>query len=208
MFADMTVGAFMEDLASASPAPGGGAAAAMGGALGAGLISMVCNLTVGKKGYEQYWQDNAEVQARAEELQIRLIGLAREDAEAFNALMETFKLPKNTGEEKQERMQIMQAAYCRAALVPFGIAGACLEVVRKARQIAGRSNANVASDIEVAVFMAEAGMESGLVNVLVNLPYITDAGFVDEKNRQITEMRKEMAEYAEAVRTELLVVKG
>lgn len=208
MFADMTVKAFLEDLASSSPAPGGGAAAAMSGALGAGLISMVCNLTIGKKGYEDYQEEINAVQVRAFKLQNLLRDFMREDAEAFTELMESFRLPKDNEAQTALRVRVIQDAYRRAAQVPFRIAAANLEIVRLAGQITGRSNINVLSDIEVAVVMAVAGMEAGLINVMVNLPYIKDSSYVAEKHAEIEEMKKEMAEHLKVFHQALLTVKG
>lgn len=193
MFGEMTVNSFLEDLASSSPAPGGGAAAALTGALGAALVSMVCSLTSGKKGYEEFEGEISAAHEEALRLHQRLNALMQEDADAFNSLMTTFKLPRDSEEQQIERSRRIQEAYILAAEVPFLISRACVEVVGLARRITGRSNRNVASDLEVAIALGKAGMEAGFINVEVNLPYIKDEGLVERQRQQIAAMRADMA---------------
>ncbi|NLB88437.1 MAG: cyclodeaminase/cyclohydrolase family protein, partial [Syntrophomonadaceae bacterium] len=162
--------------------------AALSGALGAGLISMVCNLTIGKKGYEQYQSELEKALAESEDLQKKLTELIDKDANAFNGVIAAYKMPKETDEEKALRSAAIQTAYKQAADIPFQIATTCLEVLELGQSIVDISNTNVISDVGIAAISGYAGLECGIMNVNVNLPYIKDETYVKEKNEQLNDM--------------------
>ncbi|MDD3493672.1 MAG: cyclodeaminase/cyclohydrolase family protein, partial [Candidatus Thermoplasmatota archaeon] len=121
---------FMDILASGAPTPGGGSAAALGGAMGAALAEMVCNLTLGKDAYADVQEEVSRVQAACREHRRRLISLVDEDASAFDQVMVAFKMPKG-----EERSSAIQAGYRKAASVPLETARHCLGVLEQAATI-------------------------------------------------------------------------
>jgi formiminotetrahydrofolate cyclodeaminase len=180
MTKETAVERWLDELASDAPAPGGGAAAAMNVAIGAALVSMVCNLTIGKPRYAEHEQTMAEVLARATELRADALRLADEDARAFDAVAAAYRLPKETEEEKRARSAAIQAGLRTAADVPLRTAGVAAEVIGLAARIVDGSNVNVVSDVAVAAASARAGLVAAALNVEVNLASMTDAGHRDE----------------------------
>jgi glutamate formiminotransferase / formiminotetrahydrofolate cyclodeaminase len=173
----MTVDAFVDEVSSDSPAPGGGSVAALAGALAAALAAMVANLTVGKKGYEATWEAMSALALRAQAVKARLARAVDEDTDAFNAVMEAMKLPKKSPEESAAREAALQEGYKAAVRVPLETAEACVEALALAKEAVG-GNRNSASDAGVAALMARAGVHGAALNVLINLGSINDAAYV------------------------------
>ncbi len=172
---------FIEELASDSPAPGGGSVAALSGAMGAGLVSMVARLTIGKKGYEDVQDLIEQTLAASEKIRAELTLLVDKDTQAFNQVMAAFKMPKKTQAEKSLRSDAIQSAFQNATLTPLRAAELCLGVLELALSIAGKANQNAASDLGVAAQMAYAGAEGAVMNVKINLPSIKNLQFSEEK---------------------------
>jgi formiminotetrahydrofolate cyclodeaminase len=179
---------FFDKLAGATPTPGGGSAAAAAGAMGAALISMVCNLTIGKEKYADAEAQMNDVLARSEALRVELAQLIDEDAEAFNTVMTAFRLPKNTDEEKTTRKEAIQSATKKATLTPLATARACAEVIELGQVAAEKGNANAISDAGAGVALAQAGLKSAALNVLINLPAIKDEAFVSTHQTELQEI--------------------
>ncbi len=178
MLADLSIDAFNRELGSNSPAPGGGSVAALSGALGAQLVAMVCNLSIGKKGYEEHTSELNEVLGEAESLAASLQQRIDLDTEAFNGVMAAFKMPKESEEEIAARRAAIQAGYKEAVQSPLGIANECLAVMKLTERLPGKSNANALSDLGVASQQAYAGLEGAVMNVRINLPSIKDESFI------------------------------
>jgi len=176
---------FLEDLASDLPAPGGGGAAALAGAMGACLISMVARLTIGKKGYEAVEVQMRDILSRSDQLYQQLTVQVDEDAAAFNEVIAAMKLPKANETEAGIRTEAMQKSFRRAAEVPYKAAVNCKEVLDLAAEIASGCNTNVSSDVGVAAELAWAGLQSSLLNVKINLPYLKDEEYVLSMRRQL-----------------------
>jgi len=174
MLIDKKLSNFLDELASNSPTPGGGSVAALAGALGAALISMVGNLTVGKKKYEDVEEDIKKIISSSEKLRYELSQLIEEDVKVFNNFMATYKMPKETEDEKKVRTEKIQEALIMAAKVPLRVAYKCLDILNLSKEVAEKGNANVVSDAGVAVLMAEAALESAILNVKINLRMIKD----------------------------------
>jgi len=174
MLIDKKLSNFLDELASNSPTPGGGSVAALAGALGAALISMVGNLTVGKKKYEDVEEDIKKIISSSEKLRYELSQLIEEDVKVFNNFMATYKMPKETEDEKKMRTEKIQEALIKAAKVPLRVAYKCLDILNLSKEVAEKGNANVVSDAGVAVLMAEAALESAILNVKINLRMIKD----------------------------------
>jgi len=185
---DKPVFQFLDELASSAPAPGGGSVAALGGALGAALVSMVCNLTVGKKKYTDVEEDIKGILERSEGLRHRLVDLLQADVEAYTAVSQAMKMPRATDEEKAVRQEAMQEALKKATEVPLQVAEACVQVIALCQPAAEKGNKNAVSDAGVAILMAEAGLRSAALNVLINLGWIEDQSFTAEKQRQLDDL--------------------
>ena len=182
---DKPVTDFLDDLASNLPAPGGGSVAALSGALGAALVSMVCNLTLGKKGYEGVQADIEALLAQSEALRHEMVGLLEADVAAYTAYSQTAKMPKDTDEQKAVRATAMQDALKNATMPPMHIAEAAVKVMDLCMPAAEKGNRWAVSDAGVAVLMAEAALRAAALNVLINLGTIKDQDFVAEKRAHL-----------------------
>lgn len=169
-----TIGEWLGDLASAAPSPGGGAAAAMNAAIGAALISMVCNLTVDNPRYAEHKPTMSRVRDRADALRRDCLSLADADSRAFGAVVAAYKLPKATEEDKRARTGAIQDALAHAAEVPLRTAALAAEVIDLAEDILPGANVNVLSDVAVAASSARAALDSAVVNVEINLAAMHD----------------------------------
>ncbi|MBN1288696.1 MAG: cyclodeaminase/cyclohydrolase family protein [Actinobacteria bacterium] len=181
MYMDGPILQFMDKLASGSPEPGGGAACALASAIGAALVSMVANLTVGKEKYSDVQDRIAGLLESAESVRRNLQELVQKDTEVYGVLSKAFKMPRETGEEKSSRKKAIQEALLDATMVPYQIAENALEVARLSELAAEIGNVNAVSDAGVAVLLADAGAQSAALNVKINLASIEDKAFADEK---------------------------
>jgi glutamate formiminotransferase/formiminotetrahydrofolate cyclodeaminase len=173
----MTAARFVDEVSTESPAPGGGSVAALMGGLGAALATMVANLTVGKRGYEDAWEELASLAERGQALKDRLSRAVDEDTDAFTRVMEAMRLPKGTPDQQAERARALEEANKAAAEVPLQTARLCLEAIALAATAAERGNRNSVSDAGVAALAARAGVEGAALNVRINLGGIADAAF-------------------------------
>ena len=169
-----TVEEWLDALASEAPTPGGGAAAAMSAAVAAALISMVCNLTVGKPRYAEHEQTMIAARSRADGLRRDALALAEADARAFSAVTAAYKLPKATEEDRQTRTRAIQAALADAADVPLRTAVLAATVIELAAEILPGANVNDISDVAVAASSARAALDAAVLNVEVNLAAMRD----------------------------------
>ncbi|MGB2783447.1 MAG: cyclodeaminase/cyclohydrolase family protein [Atribacterota bacterium] len=199
MLIDKKVHNFLDELASNSPTPGGGSVAALAGALGAALISMVGNLTIGKKKYEDVEEDIKKIISSSEKLRYELSQLIEEDVMAFNNFMATYKMLKETEDEKKIRAEKIQESLIEAAKVPLTVAYKCLEVLSLSKEVAEKGNINVISDAGVAALMAEAALESAILNVKINLTMIKDEKVRTELSSSIKEILLKEKEQKEKV---------
>jgi formiminotetrahydrofolate cyclodeaminase len=168
------IGAWLDDLASAAPAPGGGAVAALQVALAAGLVEMVTNLTVGNPRYAEHEPTMIDARSRAGAVRRTAVQLVAEDATAFTAVTDAYKLPRATDEDKAARTAAIQQALLGAADVPVRTARAASTVVDLAEQILPGANVNVLSDVAIAASSARAGLEGAIVNIEINRVAIKD----------------------------------
>jgi len=203
MIEDQSIQQFLDGLASQSPTPGGGGAAAVMGAMGAALVSMVCNLTLGKTQYAAVEEEMKAALEQAENLRARLTDMIRADAEVFDQVMAAYGLPKGTDEEKQARAEAIQAALKIATEVPLACAKACSEVVELSRVVAEKGNKNVVSDAGVAVLAGHAGLKSAALNVYVNVGAIKDEGFVHTRISELNAILTGMEVSVEAIYQEV-----
>jgi formiminotetrahydrofolate cyclodeaminase len=177
---DSQVTEFLDALASSAPAPGGGSVAALSGALGAALISMVCNLTLGKGKYADVQDEIAALVEQSEALRQQLTDLLEADVQVYTGVSAAYRMPRKTEEEKTTRSAAIQEALKRATLVPLEVAEACVQVLDLCLPSAEKGNVNAVSDVGVAALMAEAGLRSAALNVIININAIKDQAFCSE----------------------------
>jgi len=165
---DLSLNDFVQEVASSSPAPGGGSVAAYAGAQGYALVAMVCRLTLGR---EKFFPVQEEMRlllevavARREELLI----LVQEDTEGFKVVMDALELPKNSDEEKRLRREALEQATIKAAEIPMKTAKVCLTGLSEISGLLTKGNPNALSDMGVAALMFKAGLEGALYNVQIN----------------------------------------
>ena len=199
MILDQSVHRFLDELASSAPTPGGGSAAAVMGAMGAALLSMVCRLTVGKKDYESVEASMREALARSESLREQLTAMVAADVQVFEALMAAYKLPRSTDQEKLARGQAIQEALKQATDVPLECAAACAEVLDLSRRVALQGHRSVISDAGVAALVAHAALRSAALNVFINVPSIQDAEFVRSRGARLDALLARCSEASEQV---------
>ncbi|MCD6364147.1 MAG: cyclodeaminase/cyclohydrolase family protein [Synergistetes bacterium] len=184
---DLKVSGFLSELSSSSPAPGGGSAAALMGAIGASLVSMVCNLTLGKRGYEGVQDEVKTILDEANRLREELLKKVDEDTDAFNTFMLALKLPKGS----KERKNAMQEALRNATLLPLSVMELSMRVLELACNLIDKGNKNAISDVGVSAISAYGSMESAYLNVLINCASISDSDFVSStKEKAVTLLKK------------------
>ena len=168
--AELTVRDLTERLASRAPTPGGGSASALGGALGAALVEMVCELTVGRPEYEEVDPIARQIGTAAGELRVALLDAAQEDAAAYDHVAEARRLPRATDEVKESRKAAIAEASVAATEVPLRVMRLALDVLDLAARMAPIGNRNAISDAGVAALFAAAAVRGAAFNVAINLP--------------------------------------
>jgi len=182
--AALQVSGFTDLLASDAPAPGGGSAAALEGALGAALTAMVCGLTVGKKKYAEYQDLAAEAQKKAGELKDRFLDVMDRDTEAFNAVSAVFAMPKETDGEKAARAAAMQEALKGCTQTPFEMMELAVETLELTASMLGKSNDSAASDLGVSALSLRAAIQGAWLNVLINIGSMKDENLAGRYRRE------------------------
>ncbi|TVP94902.1 MAG: formimidoyltetrahydrofolate cyclodeaminase [Acholeplasmatales bacterium] len=186
---DMSVREFVYEVDSAKPAPGGGSVSAVAAALGAGLLRMVGHLTLPKKKFqtldEAVQSELISAHEALKTLEVRLLDLVDRDTDAFNAIMESFRMPKETEAEKIKRKKAIDRATLGAIEVPEAIAKIALEALEKAHWIVQYGNKNAISDVGVAVLMLYAGLEGACLNVMINLSGMEDTAHQNALKAQV-----------------------
>jgi len=185
---DTEVEKFLDALASQSATPGGGSAAAIIGAMGAALVSMICNLTIGKKKYADVEPEMKEVLGKAEALRHKLTGMIEDDVKAFDAVMGAYGMAKETDQQKAARDKAIQAALKQATDVPMRCCHAAREVIDLGAIAADKGNLNVISDAGVGVLAAYAALRSAALNVFTNARMINDKTFTEAKLKELNQL--------------------
>lgn len=199
MYIDQPLRHFMDKLASKSPEPGGGSVAALTGALGAALVSMVSNLTLGKEKYKDVQPQIEQLLKESEKLRQDMQDLIQKDTEAYGALSAVYKMPKATDEEKAARSAKMQEALKTACQVPFEIGERALDVAKLASRAADIGNVGAVSDAGVAVLLAQACAQSAALNVRINVNSIKDELYNKKTWTRMQEVLNEVAALEKSV---------
>lgn len=172
----------------------------MAASLGAGLVSMVGALSEGRPRYAEHAELYAEVVPAARGMADRFLRLADEDAAAYATYAAALKLPRETEDEQAARTQALRSAARVASIVPFRCVEACEELARLADALAGRSNRNASSDLEVASLLAVAAVRAASANVIVNLPAIEDEAIAGDLLHRSNAIVDEVERLASAIR--------
>ena len=182
---------FVDETFSKAPVPGGGGVAALAGALGTALGGMVCNLTTGKKKYAQYEEDIQRIMNEAEALKNRLLELIDEDAQNFFPLSKAYGLPKNTEEEKKIKEETLQKCLKVAIQGPVDIMKVCHDAIKLQEELVDKGSMLAISDVGCGVLLLKGAMQSGWLNVVVNLNSITDEKYVADLRAELVPLMDE-----------------
>jgi formiminotetrahydrofolate cyclodeaminase len=192
--APLSIDELLERLSGSDPVPGGGSAAALAGAMGASLVSMVAGLTVGRDAYAEVEAEAGEIGEAASGLRDQLVALADEDSIAYQAYMEARRLPRQTDPERTVRARAMEGAIVQAADVPLRTARVARQALELARRIAPIGNRNAVSDAGVAALLTAAAVRGAILNVRINLPQLPEeASLRKEASPELTRIEEDAA---------------
>jgi formiminotetrahydrofolate cyclodeaminase len=191
MLKDLSITDYLAKTASGDPVPGGGSSAALNGALAAALTEMVANLTIGRKGFEAVDAEMRAVAAKAAGLRSSLTADVDRDSDSYAQVLKAFQLPKATESEKAARAQAIQEAFKQAALVPLGVARACVALMDLGRSVIAKGNPNAASDGAAGILAARMAARAAIYNVRINLGAIKDEAFSSELRQEADRLEVE-----------------
>lgn len=192
MLKNLTVEEFINATGSGAPTPGGGSVSALAGSLGAALNVMVYELTQGKKVYKEFEPElRSKIDAAAEklkEISQQLVVEMENDTTAFDSVMEAFRMPRQSDEEKQARLEAIQEGYKKAIEVPLRIANLSLESLFLMEVLSLHGNVNAITDVGVGCLLAYVGVEGALLNVRINLNSMNKGQYTEEVEEKISEI--------------------
>jgi glutamate formiminotransferase/formiminotetrahydrofolate cyclodeaminase len=189
---EMNLAAFGAEVASEKPVPGGGSVSAYTGSLAAGLVSMVSRLTLKRTEYQEHWSRVREIIAESETMQKSLLELVDEDAQGFSNLMQAYRLPKETEQEKSARAAEIQSKLRGATEVPLETAESATRVLSLAKSLSDFCNEKAFSDLQTAVFLAHASTMGALSNVATNLAGIRDEEYQKRIRSRLEAIQKQI----------------
>lgn len=206
--AEKTCVEFVDVLASKSAVPGGGGAAALVGAIGMALGSMVCNLTIGKKKYAEYEESVKDILNKAGKIEKELLEMIDKDAECFLPLSKAYGLPKSTEEEIRIKEETMEKALKVACEVPISIVRVCFEAIKLHEDLVDKGSKLAISDVGVGVQCLRAAILSGQLNVVININSIKDEEYVSKVKNEVDELVKEGVRICDEVYAKVEIALG
>lgn len=199
---------FIEVLASKAAVPGGGGAAALAGAIGMALGSMVCNLTTGKKKYAQYEEVIQEILAKAAKLEEELLSMIDKDAEGFYPLSKAYGLPTSTEEEKQYKAETMEKCLKVACEVPMNIVRLCFDSIKLHEELVDKGSKLAISDVGCGVQCLRAAILSGQLNVIINVNSMKDREYAEKIEKECNQLVQDGVKICDEVYQKVLVALG
>ncbi len=191
---NLTVAEFTKKTASNDPVPGGGSIAALAGALSAALAEMVASLTEGSPKYEEVKNEMADIKEKANLVSLSLLDDIEKDSEAFTKVMDAYRMPKATDEEKSKRSSAIQHALKLAAEVPMSVAAKAYDIMEYSKAVVAKGNQNAVTDGMVSAMMARTAVLSALLNVKINLSSIKDENYTSSMKQKCAELEKKAVE--------------
>jgi len=199
----LNVAEFVDEVSRDTPAPGGGSIAALAGALGSALASMVVNLSIGKGEYDSRYEELCHLAEKAQDIKDELVRAIDADTEAFNEVLAGIRMAKDTPEQIATRTLVIRAGYKTAAEVPLRTAELCREVLDLCQRSADIGNEAVMSDAGVGALMAYAGVQGAIHNVRINLPHTKDEAFITMMNARLGSLISESRELCESIQSQV-----
>jgi len=196
---NMKVNEFVDEVSRGTPAPGGGSIAALAGAIGSALASMVVNLSVGKGEYDSQYEELCALAEKSQSIKDELLRAIDADTEAFNEVIAGIRMAKDTPEQLELRSKTIRAGYKTAAEVPLRTAQLCRQVLDLCQSAADIGNQAVMSDAGVGALMAYAGVRGAIHNVNINLPHTKDEAFIAKMQETLGDLLSESKELCEAI---------
>jgi glutamate formiminotransferase/formiminotetrahydrofolate cyclodeaminase len=201
--ANLTITDFVDEVSRDTPAPGGGSIAALAGALGSSLASMVVNLSVGKGEFDPQYDELCQLAEKAQAIKDELVRAIDADTEAFNEVIAGMRMAKDTAEQVALRSQVIRAGYKTAAEVPLRTAELCRQVLDLCQAAADIGNMAVMSDAGVGALMALAGVQGAVHNVRINLPHTKDEDFIEQMQAKLGTLVSESRELCDAIQRQV-----
>ncbi|HEX8186111.1 MAG TPA: cyclodeaminase/cyclohydrolase family protein [Blastocatellia bacterium] len=198
-----SIGRFHELVAAGTPTPGGGSVAAQSGMMAASLGRMMCNITIGKKRFAGVETRLQEIRDELEQLTARLRELIAEDSASFEAVLEAYRLPKETEDQKRERDARVQTAMRGAVDVPLETAERSFQVLKRLGELAEIGNPNALSDVAVGALLAQSAVKGASYNVYVNLDSLSDREAADLSSREMTRLINDARAIAEKIEAKM-----
>ena len=199
---------FVDVLASKAAVPGGGGAAALAGAIGMALGSMVCNLTTGKKKYAQYEEAIQEILVKAGKLQEELLSMIDKDAEGFYPLSKAYGLPTSTEEEKQYKAETREKCLKVACEVPMNIVRLCHDSIKLHEELVDKGSKLAISDVGCGVQCLRAAILSAQLNVIINVNSMKDREYAQKIDRECNQLVEDGVKICDEVYKKVLVALG
>jgi formiminotetrahydrofolate cyclodeaminase len=200
---EVTLSQFLDAVASGTATPGGGSVSALVGTLAAALVEMVVNLTVGKKGFEAQEAEMKKMGEEAHSYREALGATIAQDINAYQGVMKAYLLPKATEEDKKNRKEEIQKALKRAADPPLFTAATSLKVLKLCQKAAEKGNPNTVTDAAVGALLAEAALQGGVFNVLVNLSALEEETTVKKMRQELKRLEAEGIKTRDKVLTQV-----
>ena len=200
---DDSVRNYLDEISSNSPTPGGGNVSAFSGAVASSLGIMVCNLTIGKKKYADVEEEIKDIKFELSLAKEEFLNLAEKDNQAFDKVMQAFKLPKDTDEQKKKRSETIEAATLEAAEAPAEVLKYCSKIIPLLQTLAEKGNQNSVSDSGVAAALISTAAEGAFLNVLINCCSLSNQTVAKEILKKNDIILSEVSDLSRSIRGEI-----